>query len=480
MLRKYFRYLLMALAVLALLLSCARDYVTGKRTFNLISESQEIAIGKDADPQIVAEYGLYDDPKLAAYVERIGQEIVRVSHRPNLKYTFRVVDSPIVNAFALPGGYVYITRGILAHFNSEAEMAGVVGHEVGHVTARHGAEQQSKGQLAQLGLGLGSVLSEDFNRLSGLAGQAVGLLFLKFSRGQESESDLLGVEYSTALGYDAHEMAGFFRTIARLGGGEGQRLPAFLSTHPDPGGREVRVNQLAGEWQQKVPYQPKTLNRHDYLQLIEGIVYGEDPRQGFVENNMFYHPGLRFQFPVPQKWSVTNSPSNVSLISPQQDAGIQFTLAKAASPEQAASDFVTNMKASVVRKEATRVHGMAAYLLETGVQTENGTLQVLSYFIQKDQNLYVFHGFTTSASYGKHVGAFTTVMTGFDQLRNQAALDKKPNRVRIETVQQNGTLGAALKAFGTKDEALKELAVVNGKNLEDPVNRGDYIKVVRP
>jgi predicted Zn-dependent protease len=474
------RWLPVALLI-CLAISCAKDYVTGKRTFNLMSESQEIALGKEADPQIVAEYGLYDDPKLTEFVNRVGQDIVRVCHRQNLQYTFRVVDSPIVNAFALPGGYVYFTRGILAHFNSEAEMAGVMGHEVGHITARHGAEQQSKGQLAQIGLGLGSVLSEDFNRFSGIAQLGVGLLFLKFSRGQESESDLLGVEYSTRLGYNAHEMAGFFRTIGRLSGGdEGKRLPSYLSTHPDPGDREVRVNQLAGEWQQKVEYRPKNLDRWDYLRMIDGIVYGDDPRQGFVENNMFYHPGLRFQFPVPEKWLVANSPQSVDMQSPEKNAGIQFTLGKGSTPQQAADNFVTGAQASVIRRESTRVHGMSAYLLETSLQSQNTALQVLSYFIQKDQNIFVFHGFTTPTVYSKVYGTFTSVMTGFDELRSQAALNKKPNRVRIETVKENTTLSAALKSFGMKDEMLKELSILNGMALEAQVKRGDPIKVVRP
>ena len=192
------RNLLLALLVLAcaaLLWSCAQDYVTGKSTFSLMSESQEIALGREADPQIVAEYGEYKDPALNAYVAGLGKEIARVSHRPNLEYNFRVVDSPIVNAFAVPGGYVYFTRGILAHFNSEDELAGVMGHEIGHVVARHGAEQQTRAQLATLGLGLGSVLSEDFQKISGALQMGVGLLFLKYGRGQESEYDKLGADY---------------------------------------------------------------------------------------------------------------------------------------------------------------------------------------------------------------------------------------------------------------------------------------------
>lgn len=478
MYRKTFLLLLMAVSALSFY-SCTKDYVTGKSTFNLMSESSEIALGQEADPQIVAEYGVYDDQQLAAYVDGIGQNIARVSHRPNIKYTFRVVDSPIVNAFALPGGYVYFTRGILAHFNSEAELAGVMGHEIGHITARHGAEQQSKGQLAQLGLGLGSVLSEEFRQISGAAQVGLSLLFLKFGRNQESESDRLGVEYSTKLGYDAREMAGFFRTIGRLSGESGQSIPNFLSTHPDPGDREVKVHQLAEEWQTKVPYTPKKLDRKDYLRLIDGIVYGEDPRQGFVENNVFYHPELRFQFPTPSGWTVVNSPSSVQMMNAEKNAMIEFSLGKGDNPKQAASNFVQGAQAQVVREQATRVHGMTAHEVESQVQSQSGALQVLSYFIQKENLIYVFHGYTTVALFRNHANTFKNVMTGFDQLRNQAALQKQPLRVRIERSERAGDLATVLRGLRMEEKMLKELAILNGMNLTDQVKRGDYIKVVR-
>ncbi|MEJ2720960.1 MAG: M48 family metallopeptidase, partial [bacterium] len=322
---------LLTIATASAISSCTTDYVTGRKTFSLISESQEVEIGKEADPQIVAEYGLYDDPSLDEFVSALGARLAAVSQRPQLNYTFRVLDSPVVNAFALPGGYVYVTRGILAYFNSEDELAGVLGHEIGHVVARHSAEQLSRQQLAGLGLGLGVVLWEDFRPYAELAGAGLGLLMLKYSRGQESEADLLGVEYSTELGYNAHKMAGFFGTLQALSGGGGQGLPSFLSTHPDPGDREVRVNRLAGEWQQKVNYKPLDTDPHAYLKRIDGIVYGDDPRQGYVENGVFYHPTMRFKFPVPSGWQVTNSASTVLMTSPEKNAVIQLKMGSALS-----------------------------------------------------------------------------------------------------------------------------------------------------
>lgn len=469
-----------ALLILGLLfLACARDYVTGKRTLSLVSESQEIAMGQEADPSIVAEYGVYDDANLAAYVDGIGQSMVKVSHRPTLKFTFRLMDTPVVNAFALPGGFVYFTRGILAHFNDEAELAGVMGHEIGHVTARHGAEQMSKAQLAGLGFGLGSIFSEDFRRFGDIAQAGLGLLFLKFGRDQESESDLLGVEYSTRAGYDANNMSRFFRTISRISEKAGGGPPTFLSTHPNPENREQRVAALANEWQQKVPGPKGGTDRAAYLRRIDGIVYGDDPRQGFIENGYFYHPELRFQFSVPAKWQVANQPSQVQMVNTEQNAGIQFSLGKGASPQEAAQTFATNAKAEVLRNQATQVNGLRAHLLVTNLQTQNGVLRLLSYFIQMDDNIYMFHGYTSPTLFDGMAPTFEQVMKSFDRLRNQAALSKQPRRVKVMTVDQPGDLKQTLTRFGVKQEELEEIAIVNGMYLQDKLQRGDLVKVVK-
>ncbi len=467
-------------AMLALLftLHCARDYVTGKRTFTLITEADEIALGREADPQILAEFGVYDDPRLVAYVDEIGQAIARVSHRPNLKYTFRVVDSPVVNAFALPGGWVYFTRGILAHFNSEAELAGVMGHEVGHIVARHGAEQLSRAQLAGLAIGIGAALSPEFRKFSKFAEVGIGLLFLKFSRDQESESDRLGVEYATRLGYNAHEMANFFKTIARLSEKSGGSIPTFLSTHPNPRDREARIHELTREWQQKIEFQPKNLRRIDYLRRIDGIVYGEDPRQGFVESGMFYHPQMRFQFPVPDRWQVKNTPASVQMTDPRQAAAIQLTLAKAATPEEAAQQFIANSKATVIEQRALRIHGLPAVRLHSRVSNRGDTLEVLSHFIRKGQTVFVFHGFTTPDQMPNYRPAFNHVARGFDRLRNMAALNKKPWRVQIRRVTRPGTLQQVFARYRMPRDRYEELAILNGLELNDRVKKGQWVKLL--
>ena len=213
--------------VLLLFNSCSKNPVTGKNQFMLLSKSQEIAMGKQSDPDIVNFFGIYEDPTLQKFIKEKGEQMVAVSHRKGLDYEFKIVDSPVVNAFAVPGGYVYFTRGIMAHFNNEAEFAGVLGHEIGHITARHSAQQYSQSMLAQVGLVVGMVISPEFAQFADIAQSGVQLLFLKFGRDHERQSDKLGVEYSTKIGYDAQEMADFFQTLDRIGTGRGRRGSRF-------------------------------------------------------------------------------------------------------------------------------------------------------------------------------------------------------------------------------------------------------------
>jgi len=227
--------------------SCAINPATGKRELSFLSYEKEIRLGVEADKGIIEQYGLYGDSEVREYVNQLGQKIVKVSHRSDLTFHFRILDSSVINAFALPGGFVYITRGILAYMNSEAELAGIIGHEIGHITARHSAKQYTRAQLAQVGLGLGMVFSEQFRRFSDVAELGTGLLFLRFSRDQERQSDQLGVEYATKVGYDAANLSHFFGTLNRLQELSGQELPGWFSTHPNPEGREEKTLEMAKE-----------------------------------------------------------------------------------------------------------------------------------------------------------------------------------------------------------------------------------------
>ncbi len=297
--------------------SCAVNPVSGKKELSFYSEQQELALGQRTDVEVRDQYGAYVDARLTAYVAAAGKTIAAGTHRPNLPYHFAVLDSPVINAFAVPGGYVYLTRGILALMSSEAEMAVVLGHELGHVNARHSVRKMSQMILIQVGLAVGSALSDTFAKISGVAGIGVQLLFLKFSRDDEREADRLGVEYSRKAGYDPSRMVDFFTSLQKMGdlSGKGYSLPGFLSTHPLTTERIRNVGGLL------LASDRKLLERDaEYAGRIDGLVYGDDPRQGFVEGRAFYHPGLRFQCAFPEGWKVQNTPTQVTLASPNDDA----------------------------------------------------------------------------------------------------------------------------------------------------------------
>ncbi|MEZ4586851.1 MAG: M48 family metallopeptidase [Gemmatimonadales bacterium] len=291
--------------------ACATNPVTGRRELSLISESQEIEMGREAAVEVRRSMGLVPDSALQRYVRGIGLRLAAASERPQLPWSFDVVDDAAVNAFALPGGFIFVTRGILAHMNSEAELASVLGHEIGHVTAKHSVRQISRAQVLQLGLGVGSVLSSDVAALSGVLSSGLGLLMLKYGRDDETQADDLGFRYALDDGYDVRAMKSMFAMLQRVSstGGGGGRLPQWLSTHPDPENRITKTDERLATV--TVDLSSKRLNASGFLQQLDGVVFGENPRQGFFEGSRFNHPDLAFRLDFPDGWQTQNQPSAV-------------------------------------------------------------------------------------------------------------------------------------------------------------------------
>ncbi len=463
--------------------SCSVNPVSGKKEFLLMSEQQEIALGAESDPQIIAEFGLYDNSVFQDFITTRGKEIATVSHRPNLKYQFRVLDSPVVNAFAVPGGYIYFTRGIMAYFNNEAQFEGVLGHEMGHIAARHSAEQYTKQTIGQVLLIGGILVSKEIRTFANEAQTAMGLLFLKYSRDNESQADELGVEYSTKVGYDAKEMADFFKTLKALSDASGDPMPTFLSTHPDPADRYKRVGELATEWQAKVPMPSYQVNRDSYLKLIDGVIYGEDPRQGYVESGVFYHPELKFSFPVPSGWQLANSPSQVTIAPSDGKALIVFSLAEGNTLQEAASKAASDLKLTVLSSKQLSINGLQALeVLSEQVTQDPSTgaeskIEVKSMYIRYGSNNYVFHGVAAPEDFQSYINVFDKSMNGFRELKDQSKINVVPERIKIVTVKQTGSLANAFQSYGVASGRQKELAVVNGLELNDQVQSGQKIKI---
>jgi predicted Zn-dependent protease len=479
MLRYQHLPLILIIAISYTLQGCVTNPVTGRTNLMLMSKEQEIAMGRDADPQIVAEFGLYEDEKLQQLIDRKGQEMAAISHRPDLNYEFKIVDSPVVNAFAVPGGYVYFTRGIMAHFNNEAEFAGVLGHEIGHIAARHSAQQYSKSMIAELGLAVGSALSDEFRQFSDLASQGVGLLFLKYSRDHERQSDKLGVEYSIKTGYNAHKMAEFFKTLDRMQGSrETGTLPEFLSSHPLPANRYKRVLELADEFQAELNATNLEVNRDRYLELIDGLVYGADPKQGYVAEGVFYHPVMKFRFPIPAQWQVNNTPSQVQMAPPNGEAILILGIGQGSSPQEAASNFAQQNQLQVIDTYNTQINGFQAVELFADQQQQNEVIRLGCYFIAYGGTIFQFVGVSRQKDFNQLLPVFNATARSFAQLTDPARINVQPERIRVREVGRSATLESALRNLGVPQDRLQEVAIVNSMMLDQQIAAGTKIKVI--
>jgi predicted Zn-dependent protease len=372
----------------------------------------------------------------------------------------------------------------LAQFNNEAELMGVLGHEMGHITARHTVSNQSKQQLGQLILIGGMIASEEFREFAGYAMQGMQLLFLKFSRDNEREADWLGVEYASKIKYDAQKMADFFNVLKKMNMASSHGgIPTFLSTHPDPGDRYNSVTQHAELWKDSLNYSDWLVNENSYLQMIDGMVYGEDPRQGYVDGNVFYHPDMKFRFPVPAGWNLENSPLQVQLAPEDGRAMMVFMLAQQKSAQEAAELTLKELNLTVIETKRETVNGLPAVATISQQVSQNQqtgqqqAIKVMSYFIEYSGVVYVFHGVSSDADFNAYASNFESTMRNFNRLTDAARLNVQPTRVRVKKVQQSGTLADAFRYFGVPQNKMNDLALLNNMELTDRVQSGKLIKI---
>ena len=482
---KVFKYVIILLGISGLfsLSGCKVNPVTGKKELSMMSESREIALGKETDPAILANFGLYENPQMQKFIDEKGQEMAKISHRPHLNYEFKILDSPVVNAFAVPGGYVYFTRGIMAHFNNEAEFAGVLGHEIGHITAKHSVKQQTRQMLGQIGLVAGVVLSPGVRNNIQDIQQGMGLLFLKFGRDAESQSDMLGVSYSTEVGYDSEYMAGFFKTLGRMREGTGaENIPTFMSTHPDPGDRFQNVKQLTQKEQAKYPNKKFAVGRDSYLRMIDGLVYGEDPKGGYVQNDRFYHPVMKFQFAIPRGWRTANSPAQFQMAEPNGKAAMSLTLGQGKTLEEASQNFISANKLNLLSSERGKVNGYNAISLiadQVNEQDNTQSIQILNYILDYNGTIFQIYGIAQKSTFAGFRSTFKATMLSFDKLTDPSKINVKPKRISIKTVSKTSTLQSILQGYKvTTSDGQKEHAILNGMELTDQIKAGTLIKVI--
>jgi predicted Zn-dependent protease len=456
--------------------ACAINPATGKKQISLIGERDEIAMGRAEDERIVATLGLYGGTELQSYVQRIGQRLAADSERPDLPWTFRVVDDASVNAFALPGGYIYVTRGIMAHLNSEAQLAAVLGHEIGHVTARHSVNQMSKAQLATLGLGIGSVLSEDVREFGDLAQVGLGLLFLKYSRDDERQADELGLRYVVNSNYDPRPMADVFGMLDRLGESTtGGRTPAWLSTHPAPASRQADIQKRIAALSQD--FSGHGTEQAAYYRQIDGMVYGPNPREGFFRDTLFLHPDLRFQMDFPHGYQTVNEKTSVIGVSPQQDAVIELTLAPGNSPDAALSAFAKQQGVQLGSEWASRINGMPAASRHFTVVVEGRSVRGVVAFVSYVGKVYRLLGYTPGGSWAARDSEIQKSLASFDRLKDPSALDVQPMRLDIVDLHRTVSLSGFAKTYGAVVD-VSTLALINNVGPDATLQAGHPYKVV--
>ena len=462
---------------------CAKNPATGKRQFVLITESQEIAMGKESHPMVMQEFGAINDEKLQNYVNALGQQLAAVSHRPELEWHFTVVDSPVVNAFAIPGGYVYITRQILSYMNNEAELAGVLGHEIGHITARHSVAQMSKAQLVGMAIGVGGVFSETFRQFSDLAQMGAGLLFLKFGRNAERESDELGVYYMLEADYDGLQMSHFFEVFQRMRDESGSTVPGWLQTHPVPESRIADTREIAEDLIAVRDPGPMKVNQQQYLSQLENLVFGENPREGFTRDGHFYHPEMRFQIDVPDNWKTSNSRSSVLFIEPNQTAGVRLTLAPgeaAGSPDQAARLVSEQSGVPIADMRQLQIHGNPASLVHfQGYDQSGAPVEALGAFISYRGQVYALMGMGSQEGLQQNSASLRNVLQSFRELEDPKILNLQPDRVHIHSARQGQTLQSIVQTYKNSNVTVEDLAALNRMEPNERLAAGTLVKVVR-
>lgn len=449
---------------------------------------QEAAQGAEFHPKLMAEFGgAYQGPQ-AAYIESVGKNISVHSGLGDARSDFTVttLNSSVNNAFAIPGGYVYTTRQLVALMNNEAELAGVLGHEVGHVAARHSQRRQARAQRNTLLGAAGAILSGILLGNSGLGDtlsrgflQGSQMLTLKFSRSQELQADELGIEYLNKAGYDPKAMATVLQSLAsqnaldaKLQGRNNARLPEWASTHPDPASRVRTALGKAGQ-------RTGMTNRDTFLTRIDGLVYGDDPKQGVIEGNTFTHPDLRLAFAAPQGFYMVNGTRAVSING--QSGKAQLTTAPYSgnmdsyirSVFQALGGERQRLAPSSIQR--TTVNGIPAAYGTARVNNGNGQVDVVVFAYEFSSN-QAFH-FMAISQAGRS-GVFSPMFNSMRRIGRAEANKVVPRRIDVVTVRRGDTVSSLARRMAYTDSQELRFRVLNGLGGNDGLQAGQKVKIV--
>ncbi|PCH65976.1 MAG: peptidase [Gammaproteobacteria bacterium] len=451
------------------LAACAQNPVTGEHDFVMLSEDSELSIGRTNHPKIIAQYGRYKDEAIQAYVQSVGDRLATVSHRKDLIYRFTVLDSPVINAFALPGGYIYITRGLMAYLNSEAELAAVLGHEIGHVTARHGVRQQSAAQAANIGYTIGALL---FPELRGGPSQEVfnilgGALLSGYGREHELQSDGLGAEYLARSGYEPQAMLDVIRVLkvqetfaaaqAKKQGREIKGYHGLFASHPD---NDTRLQEVIASADKYAYVKKGKIARAEYLQRIQGMTFGDSEEQGIRSENHFYHRDMGFALDFPRGWQINNKPESLQAVSAGGKAMIEMGVAdinRKVSPK----DFIKQrLKISKLKSgQHLNSHDLEGY---TGlVEVQNKQARVAVVYL-RDRAFIFFASVQDSKTFTQFDREFINTAKSFHALKTEEFELAKALKLEIVTVSKHDSYTAWAAQTRISNSPLQQLRLLNG------------------
>ena len=481
----------LAVSITVLAIACATNPATGKREFSLMSEDQEIQIGQSQDAEVRKEMGVYGDRALQQYVSDIGLRLAQLSERPNLPWHFTIVDVPAINAFALPGGYIYITRGILPFLQDEAQLAGVLGHEIGHVTARHASQQYSRSTGAQLGLILGSIFVPATRPFAQLGESGLGLLMLKYSRDDEAQADGLGVKYVARAGWDPDGIPQMLTTLGRIEeASDNKGVPNWLQTHPAAEDRVQRVQVAVRDAERgaESPAPPGSpaprfrVEHDEYLKRMDGIVYGDNPDQGVVRGATFLHANLRFAIEFPPGWDVTNGQTQVVAREPGEQPVMLLQVIQRATGRTVQEVALRQMEGAGFRPLSggrTTINGLDAF-----VGTYEGTLQdfgragIRAAHIVHERSVFLLAGIAPERTYQRLEPIFGKSLDSFRPITRAEAESIHPNRIDLYTARPGDTWQAIAERAGKGVVKASTLAIMNGHAVNDQPRAGERLKIV--
>ena len=479
------RYNLLLAIILSVGISaCATNPVTGKQDFVLMSEKQEIDIGRRYHKEILKQYKVYDNPELQQYVSDIVEDLSKKSHRSDLLFHATLLDSPQVNAFALPGGYVYITRGIMAYMNSEAELAGVLGHEIGHVTARHGVRQQSASQIAQI-LSTAAVIATGSRAVADASNIAGTALIRGYGREHELEADRLGAEYLAKSGYDPEEMINvvgilksqeeFDKQLAEEEGREPRAYHGLFSTHPANDRRLQEVIRAANKYRSKN-------NRPDdgtFLKLTNGMTLGPSEREGVVRGNKFYHKELDITLTFPKGWKIDNLPDRLIAANKTKDAVMQVSL-RDLNKRQTPKEFIESEFGDKLREgKAIKTESFKGYSAIAKTKTPFGNQDTRITAIFRDKQVYqILAAAKDPELLKKHDKDFLATANSLRKLRNNEKELAKARKIKLITAKKGDTFAKLAKNSPLQSHAEDQLRLLNGLYPDGEPTPGKPIKIV--